>query len=141
GPGWAAPSGSPADLVCVPVVRLKAIGRQTMKVADGVPQVVVAGAFGGGQSWLVGYAPLSALVSGVHASVLRVPPLQVPLPHTPGVPPVQVAHTATGASEPVRKILESRGKFRLFVAPVLQVAVPVPAPAAVPMTLCTQVPV
>src|SRR5262245_15759462 len=73
--------------VCVPVVRLKVIGRQPMKDWFGVPQTGAAGAFGGGQSWLVGYAPLSAFVSGVHVKPLRVPPLHVPLAHTPGVPP------------------------------------------------------
>jgi len=83
---------------------------------------------------------LSAFVSGVQLRPLRGPVEQVPLPHTPGVPPAQVEQTLTGSIAPVRKISDWRGRPKL-VAPVLHVALPVPAPAWFAMTLITQVPV
>src|SRR5689334_24978717 len=84
--------------VCVPVVRLKAIGSPPMPFPGG-----------GGQSWLVGKPAFSGLAAGVHALPLFGPPWQrLGPPHVPPlgqsvfelhgppsfVPPVHVAlHT------------------------------------------------
>src|SRR6185295_1216568 len=73
-------------LVWVPVERANGIGRSPMNVPAG-----------GGQSWLV-----RAFPSGVQAMPLRVPPVQVPLPQTPTVPPVQRAQVCVPRTEPVR---------------------------------------
>jgi hypothetical protein len=88
-----------------------------MKVPEFTPHVPPpAGAFGAGQSWLVGYEPLSALVSGVQGKPSRAPevPMHVPLAHTPGVPPAHIEQVLTGSMAPVRYIFDWSGRFRLL---------------------------